>query len=170
MNSKQTPSTIFDRLLDLSLIIVNCLLAVLIVIIIADVVMTYLLNAPLKWSLEISEYLLAVIAFLGAAWLLREEGHIRFDMLLVRIPPAPRALLEAAISIVGLLVSFTITCFGVKLVLDLYRRGIVMESILHLPRWALVAFVPLGMLLMSVQLCRRTSYFVRQYRALKSQS
>ncbi|WP_080835663.1 TRAP transporter small permease [Cohnella massiliensis] len=159
-----------DKLLDACLVLVNILLALLIVIVVADVVMTYFFDTPLKWSIEVSEYALGFVAFLGAGWLMREEGHLRFGMVLDRLPPRLRSALEAFVSIVCFAVSAAIVWAGVAICLSLYERGALMESVLQWPRWALIAAVPLGFAIMALQLVRRAARHLKECLAIRSRS
>ena len=43
--------------------------------------MRYFLNRPLVWVLELTEYALLWVTFLGAAWLLRQGGHVQVDVI-----------------------------------------------------------------------------------------
>jgi len=159
---------VLDRLFDLCLVIVNVLMSLLIVIVIVDVIMTYFFNAPLQWALEVSEYALAFIAFLGAGWLMREEGHLRFEMVLEKLPQKVRSILEIFISIVCLLVSLVIVWSGIEVVISLYEKGALFESVLQWPRWPLIASIPVGFALLAIQLFGRSIQHIKNVRALKS--
>jgi len=159
-----------DRLLDACLWLANALLALLIVIVVADVVMTYFFDSPLKWSIEVSEYALAFIAFLGAGWLMREEGHLRFAVILERFPIRLRSLVELFVSVVGLALSVLIVWAGATASAALFHRGALMESVLQWPRWILVAAVPFGFAILALQLVRRAARHLKEFLAIGSQS
>lgn len=152
-----------DRFLDLCLAIVNVLLGLLIVIVIVDVIMTFFFDAPLKWALEVSEYALAFITFLGAGWLMREEGHLRFDMVIEKLPQKVRTVLEIFVSIVGFLVSIVIVWSGIEICISLYEKGALMESVLQWPRWPLIASIPIGFTILAVQLLRRSIQHLQNF-------
>lgn len=147
---------LLDRLFDLCLVIVNVLLLLLIAIVILDVVMTYVFHEPLEWALEISEYALAFIAFIGAGWLMREEGHLRFDMILERLPKRARAVMEVLVSVICLTVSIVIAWTALGITMDLLAKGTLTVSILQLPRWILIVSIPIGFTLLALQLIRRS--------------
>ncbi len=44
-----------------------------------QVVMRYVLNSPLSWPEELARYLMIWATFIGAALLVREDGHVRLD-------------------------------------------------------------------------------------------
>lgn len=159
---------VLDWLFDICLAIVNVLMSLLIVIIILDVIMTYFFNAPLKWALEVSEYALAFIAFLGAGWLMREEGHLRFEMIIEKLPQKVRSVFEIFGSLVCLLVSLIIVWSGIEVVISLYEKGALFESVLQWPRWPLIAAIPVGFALLAIQLLRRSIQHIKNVKALKS--
>jgi len=69
-------------------------LAALLAMICWDVGLRYLLNEPTSWATEISAYMLVAAATLGTAWTLRQDGHIRVELLLVRLSPPRRRQVE----------------------------------------------------------------------------
>lgn len=158
---------LLDRLLDLCLVIVNVLLLLLILIVILDVIMTYVLKEPLEWALEISEYALAFIAFIGAGWLMREEGHLRFDMILERLPKRARAVMEVFVSVICLLVSIVIVWTAMGITMDLLVKGTLTVSILQLPRWILIVSIPIGFTILALQLIRRSYQHMQVIKAAK---
>jgi len=160
----------FDRLLNACLALVNAMLFLLMIIVIADVVMTHFFHAPLKWAFEVSEYVLAFIVFLGAGWLMREEGHLRFDMLLNRLSSKWRAAMEAFLSVVMFIVSVVVVWAGITICVSLYQRGARMESVLQWPRWILISSVPLGFSILALQLIRRSVRYWKDWMSWSSRS
>ena len=59
-----------------------------------EVFMRYFLNRPTLWTLEISEYSLVYITFLGAAWVLRKDGHVKIDLLVRVLKPRSQIILN----------------------------------------------------------------------------
>jgi TRAP-type C4-dicarboxylate transport system permease small subunit len=77
-------------------------------IITLDVVMRYAFK-PTKWVEEFSTYLMAGLVFLGLAYTLKENAHIRVDFLMVKLPKRVRDWLGVINSI--LLLAFTLILF-----------------------------------------------------------
>ena len=59
-------------------------------------------NAPLLITEEISGYMMLAIVFLGLAYTMKAEGHIRVDILLSSVPPGSRAVLETIATLLAL--------------------------------------------------------------------
>lgn len=55
-----------------------------------QVFMRYVINEPLKWSLEVCLITYLWIVFWGAAFLVKERDHVAFNMLYVSAPPRLR--------------------------------------------------------------------------------
>ncbi|MEQ8695869.1 MAG: TRAP transporter small permease subunit, partial [Bauldia litoralis] len=73
---------ILDRIEDAMSVGAVLLLVAITVAVCVEVFMRYVLNDPLVWVVEMSEYALLYICFLGAAWALREGNHVRVDIFL----------------------------------------------------------------------------------------
>ena len=58
---------------------------------ILQIVFRYLLNLPIGWTNELSVILWIWLVLFGAAFVVREEEEIRFDLLYARRRPAARA-------------------------------------------------------------------------------
>ena len=50
----------------------------LLLLVFHEVVVRYVFESPTIFSVEISEYLLVFISFASAAWVLKEDRHVRF--------------------------------------------------------------------------------------------
>ncbi|MBF0280488.1 MAG: TRAP transporter small permease [SAR324 cluster bacterium] len=62
------------------------------VITFVDVIGRYVLNSPIPGGLEITEYLMALVIFMGLPILSAEEGHVTVDLLDHLLPQALRHL------------------------------------------------------------------------------
>ncbi len=70
-------------------------------IVVVEVFMRYFLNRPQTWVVETAEFGILYIAFLGAAYLLKQEWHVKIDMVLSQLPPRGQALLNTITSVLG---------------------------------------------------------------------
>ena len=97
--------TSFDRLIE-SLAFMAGLLLLLITVFVSYAVITRYLNfKPPIWVLQFTEYGLLWMTFLGTAWLLREEGHIKVDTLVSRLGPRSLKIQRLTTDIMGFIVS-----------------------------------------------------------------
>lgn len=77
---------------------------VIIILTTADVVARYFLDRPLKGVLEVSEFLLAAMVFLGIAYTQSVRGHIRVDMLVSRFSRRTQLIVDTVVQILGLFI------------------------------------------------------------------
>ena len=110
-------------------------------------------RAPI-WTLQYTEYGLLWFTFLGAAWLLREGGHIRIDTVLSRLYAPTRRKVDIINDILGFVVSVAIFWFGTLHTIDLYQRGIMEVKGVIVPKSPLFLIIPLGGLTLSIQFVR----------------
>ncbi|MFC2047610.1 TRAP transporter small permease subunit, partial [Chloroflexota bacterium] len=92
-------TTIYDRIVS-SLSILGAILIIIAMLIVAiEVVMRYLLHHPQVWVVETTEYILVWFTFLGAAWILKKEGHVKVEIITARLSPRVQAVLGIITSI-----------------------------------------------------------------------
>lgn len=130
-----------------------------------EVVMRYFFNASPTWALEITEYLLYMIAMLGAAWLLKHDGHVRVDIVATQLNHRKRLRLLLITSIIGAIICMAITYFGIASTIDVFQRGVPVVKTLAFPRYIVLLFLPLGFLLLSVQFIRNIYSTLEHLRA-----
>ena len=78
----------FDGALNATGFLASILLGFIMCSVTAEVVARHFLGISISWwMVETTEYMLLYITFLGAAWVLRKEGHVKMDLLLSRFKP-----------------------------------------------------------------------------------
>jgi TRAP-type C4-dicarboxylate transport system permease small subunit len=110
-------------------------------------------DIPVAW--EYSSYLMAACFTFGAAMTLRAGGHIRVTLVLARVQPGPRRLLEVFASLAAMVFTGFLALAMVRFTLSAYERGqtsISSDTLLWIPQ-SLVAF---GMVLLTLQFLART--------------
>ena len=71
------------------------LYAAIIAVCFLAVIFRYVLNDSLTWAEELARYLFIAMVFLGGAYVIREEGHLRMDVLYTSVPQIVRRLIDA---------------------------------------------------------------------------
>ena len=146
---------IFDRILDVFGLLAGMVLVAVMVAVSVKVVFRYLLLARLMGVDEITEIAMLYVTFLGAAWLLRREGHVNIDLLFIRLKQETQARLTVVTSLMGAAVSLVFVFYGVWATFDVWQRGIVTPTILEVPKAAILAIIPLGSILLVIQFLRQ---------------
>ena len=121
------------------------------VIVFYDVVMRYIFNSPTIWALEMSEYMLVFLAFIGAAEMQRQKANIKMDYLYIKFPPGMRRSVDLFSSLLMLLFSFLLVRASFKLTLTAYKYGSASNSLLETPLCIPYSIVFIGMFLLLLQ-------------------
>jgi len=146
---------IFDRVMDALSIFACVLLAFVMIIVCAEIVFRYFLGSPIIWVVEISEVTLLYITFLGAAWLLRREGHVKIELLLSRLTPRTESWFNFAISIAGAVMCAILVWYSAQQTWVLFERNVLTPTVLELPKGPIVLIIPIGSFLLVIQFLKR---------------
>lgn len=65
------------------------------VVVITDVFLRYVFNAPFIWSLEFNEWMLLMIFALAIPECTRQNGHIRMELVIANLSPRIQAMLDS---------------------------------------------------------------------------
>lgn len=127
-----------------------------------DVFARKLLKLPQPWVTEISEYILLYMTFLGAAWLLRREGHVSMrDLLVVRLSRRVQRWIGVITSILAGVCSLITVLYGTQVTWKYYESHIHMYKALDTPHWVILIIIPIGSLMLSAQFARRVYGYLR---------
>ena len=132
----------FDRLIDALAFVAGALLCVLVGLILVDVAARYLRWFSLAWGLEASEYMLYAITFLGAPWVLREEGHIAIELFVERLAPGPRRVVRRIADLLGASVCLVLFFFACRVAWRSYASGTLVHKSFIFPEWWVYAGMP----------------------------
>jgi C4-dicarboxylate transporter, DctQ subunit len=154
----------FDRIIELLFWAAGGLLLFVTIGTCVDVILRYSFNRPIHWMLEVTEYAMLYIPFLGAAFVLKEDGHIRVDLVITFLSERLRGWLNVVTSLVGGAVMFVYTWFGAQVTLDYFKRGVPALESLKTPMFLILMIIPIGGFFFSIQFFRQ---MVGHYRKLK---
>ncbi|PID20520.1 hypothetical protein CSV61_13960 [Sporosarcina sp. P3] len=149
-----TINKLLDSIMNFMAVLGRVVIVIISLLIIIDIVSSKFFSYQFPWILEVSEYLLVLLTFLGVAWLLKEDGHIKLDLLINRLGEKNRIRIEILNSCIGALISLVITVYGLLATWNLYMRDIKTETILEIPRSLLIVLIPIGFLFVFIQFIR----------------
>ncbi len=121
----------------------------------ADVFSRLLFHKSITWTTEISEALILYMTFLGAEKVLREDKHVKVDLLTNRVNDRTKRVLSIISAAIGLIVSLFFVIFGTAVTWSYYKRGIYNPSATELPLAPVIAVIPFGGLLLSYEFLRK---------------
>ena len=127
------------------------LLALVMLSVCLEVFMRYALNSPLVWVVELSEYALLYICFLGASWALRNGTHIRIDVFLWAFSDRWRRVFGMAASVFGVCISLILVVWGLVVTWDKFQSGAYKPTVVEFPGWIVVAIIPIGAMVLGLR-------------------
>lgn len=157
---------IYDKILNVLVIFATFLVIFDTVIVSIDVLMRSAFGTTWKGFFEIAEYSLLWMAFLGAAWLMRINGHVRVDLILSRMKPKPKVMINIISSIICALVFMVIIWYSAKITLHDYQVGFNLSSLLTPPKWPVEMIIPIGSFLLLIQLLRNIYEYLKNWISL----
>ena len=155
MTGMRVLTKIFDGTNKFLAVLAGILIVFMMLSVSTEVVMRYFFNRPSVWVVEISEISLLYITFLGTAWLLTNDKHIKMDLLLTRLNQKSQAILNLSTSILGVISCFLVTWYSGLTFWDHFQRGLFKPTFLDIPDAPVLIIIPLGSLLLSIQFLRR---------------
>ena len=162
----KSKTTIFDHILN-ALALLSCIcIAVAWLSITLSVLLRYFMDSPLPWAIELSGYMMVGLLFLGTAWVLKEDGHVIMDLVIDRVKPRTRALLNVITSIVSALACVVIVWYGTQVTIEYFQAGYHYYTELSPPKYPIYLIVTLGSFFLFIQFLRRTNGYVKSWRAL----
>jgi len=157
--------SIFDRCIDATALITTIGVVFLMVSVNIEVILRYLTGKAHPWVVELTEYTLLIVTLLGAAWVLRREEHIIIDLLLTRLKPRGRAMLEAINYGISAVLCFIVVWYGALICLDDLQRGAVFYKAIIIAKAPIMSAVPIGFFILGVQSLRVAYQYLKRWKA-----
>lgn len=116
-----------------------------------EILSRLIFDNSLVWVIEISEYALLYMTFLGAPYLLEKHRHVAIDLVTDALPARLRNGLAAVMCAFGALICLCCAWYGGLVTLDQFHFGTRETTLLAPPSYLITGVFPLGMLLLSIQ-------------------
>ncbi|SRR5690554_48341 len=136
-------------------VIAAVLFAAMALLVCADVFLRNIGAISIPWSVEVTEYMLMVAAFLAAPWLVYTNDHIRVDVLLRGLPDMARRIAGVLGDVICLLVCLALTYQSIVSTVDSAQQGGLVFKVLVFPDWWLGLPMLLSFVLLTVEFVRR---------------
>jgi C4-dicarboxylate transporter, DctQ subunit len=120
-----------------------------------DVVMRYFLDRPIPGVVQFSQYFLLYIPFLAAAYVLKEDSHIKVDIVLNRLRERTQSLINMITCILGSAVLLLLTYYASWVTLDYYWRKVPTMGYFKIPEFLVIMIIPIGCFLFSIEFIRK---------------
>lgn len=158
-------SLVFDQILGVFMFLGSAILAFLLLAVCWDVFARTFFGRPLTWVLEFTEYGLLYMTFLCAAWVLKNEGHVISDLVLVGLSQRNQAFLNTVTSFVGAVVCLILTWFGADVSWEKLQSGAFQPTAIQPPDFPIFVIIPVGCFLLFIQFLRRAFSNMKKWRA-----
>jgi TRAP-type C4-dicarboxylate transport system permease small subunit len=131
-----------------------------------EVFMRYFMNKPTGWSVEISEYMLLAVVYLGAAYTFSTDGHIKVDLVIDRVPARAQRILGITSDLFTLFFCAVLAWQTGRLTWQSFTLGWRSSSQMAISLYPFQAIVALGSLFLALQvlakLCRTGSRMAKR--------
>lgn len=119
-------------------------------VIVQEVVRRFVLNYSSAWAEETARYAFIYLGYVGTAYAVRERAHIRFDILLQRLPPRLHGYVYIFAELCTLLFAIIALYWSMQSVLQFLRfEGA--SPVLRINKAWFVAAVPIGFALVTLR-------------------
>lgn len=143
-----------DRALSITGLLISVLLLLIAIFVFANVVSRFV-GQPLPWLFDVTCFSLVAFALLGAGYGLREEVHVRVELLRRHFRRETNALLDIFIYITSLGFFILLGWTGWQWAHDSFVFGLTTTTaILKFPKWIIISAIPLGSFLLCLQSVR----------------
>lgn len=122
--------------------IAGALLCGLVVLTCMDVAARTFKLFPTPWTLDIAQYALYAITFLGAPWVLREDGHIAIEIFVERLPPRARWWVAGVSNGLGAVVCALLVYYSGRALWRSYAANNLVYQTFVFPEWYLYCLAP----------------------------
>lgn len=80
----------------------SIVLAAMMLLTVGDVALRWVFNYPIIGTTEITESMMACIAFCALAWCAAEKDHLKVDLVVDRFPPRVQGVIDSLTTLAGL--------------------------------------------------------------------
>lgn len=149
-----------DRVYTFILKIISALLALVMFALVCtttwQVLSRYLSGSPQMWPTDLAAYGLVFLTFMGMGILLREDGHIRIDLVYLKLPRLAQKILNTVMDLIGVITLITVACFAFRLDISYFEKNtFLIGSVFNIPKYMIFSFVPLGLAITAIEFIRR---------------
>lgn len=135
----------------------------MVAILFANVVGRYVLGNSIKWAEEVCLMLFILSIYFGAAGAVRTRQHLRLEIILERLKPKGRMILEIVDNIIFM--AFCVIIMGgiMPLVMQLYTNGTA-AAVTGIPKFLIYIWLPIMFVVMFIRLIMDSIQRVKDYK------
>ena len=161
MRSWQKAGILFDRIINLMAVLGGILMMLTLFLVCGDIGTKLTIGRSLPWVAEIVEYCLLWLTFLGTSWVLKQNSHIRMDMVVDKLNPRHQSVLNAVTSFLGAMVCLIIAWYSARVTWQHFQTGYKLLTFMTVPSALINFIIPIGFILLTIQFIRRGHGFLK---------
>ena len=139
------------------------------VAIFVDVILRYFFNKPSIWITEVSTYLFLYIIFLGTAYALQQDLHIKVEFLIGRLGSSVLRWIDLATSLLAITFCIVLVWQTAVMTWTAFTEKWIAPTALGAPYAAIYVSMVIGSILLLVTLCLRTILRIAGYNVNEEQ-
>lgn len=120
-----------------------------------DVSLRAVTGQGLPWLIDLAEYAMLGVTFLGAPWVLRRGGHVAVEIAVMYLPQRPREVVRRLTCLLGALICGTMGWAGALATLEAWQRGTLVFKALVFPEWWILVVIPVSLFLCTIEFVRQ---------------
>ena len=125
-----------------------------------EIVARYVFNSPTIWAVDLTEYSLVYITFLGTPWVLRDHAHTRVELVVERLRPRVRLILGIVVSLVAATGAVVMAWEGALETWESYLGGHAELKAWRVYRWPLILPICVGSTMLVIEFLRQAWHHV----------
>lgn len=126
----------------------------------AEVAFRYIFSSPIEWEIDVVESLIVACVFMGAAYTLSKEGHVRVDIIIMRLSASKKRYLLALGHLFSLVFVVILTYYLADDAIRSFELKEMTSGVVPLPYFPIKALAAFGSLLLALQLLTQITLYL----------
>jgi len=143
-----------DRAVDFLMWMVAALMAADVIVVSGDVLLRYAFSITHPWLFELTEYSLLWMTFLGAAWIMRHDGHVRMELVVSRLGPGQARWLHIIGTVLSAGILVVAFWFSLQVTVHDFGQATRLSTVIRPLKWPIEAIIPVGFAFLTVEAIR----------------
>jgi TRAP-type C4-dicarboxylate transport system permease small subunit len=166
MNMAERFWGVFDKIVTAMMVIGAALIIIDMLAVSIDVIVRYLVGVTYTGLFELTEYSLLWMTFLATAWLLKDDGHIKLDLVLDRLNPRRKVITNIATAIICEILLCFLIWYSVKLTVNDIQYATYLSTVLQPIRWPIEIIISIGYILLFIVMLRKIFGHLKTWQTL----
>ncbi len=142
------------------------MLAILTLLTVSDICGRFFFTRPIVGTTELTEYLLAIMAFFAIAWAAVKQRHIKVDLIMSRFPPRAQTIVDCITCLFSIGIYVIITWRLAMEGIDLQQLNLI-SAFLDVPKYPFYFIAALGAALLTLVTITTLIQYLAKVKGLK---